>query len=309
MDIKIPHTFIIAVSGGVDSMVLLHMIKHQSELLPSFLRDDPHIIVAHVDHGIRDNSSRDREFVQKMASLYEYEYDFTELKLGQDTSEEEARIKRYEFLDKLKDKYKADAVVTAHHSDDVVETAIINMTRGTGRRGLSSLKSKPGRCRPLLTLSKADVLSYAKENSVEWNEDETNADTKYLRNKVRQVLATADKEWKDSFATHLQKISQTNDLLDTQIATMLQYRVKNKLVLARSWFIKLDHAVASELMLAFLKKALVQNIDKKLVERLVIALKVGKPGTSIDVDGESCVMLTKRSLRLVDRKTRKTRIV
>jgi len=309
MDIHVPHTFIIAISGGIDSMVLLHMIKHKSELLPSYLRDTPHIVVAHIDHGIRPNSYRDRECVHKVANQYGYEFEYIELELGTNASEEEARIKRYEFLDQLQNKYHADAVVTAHHSDDVVETAIINLTRGTGRKGLSSLKSIPGRSRPLLSLTKEEIIAYANEHSVGWNEDETNQDLRYLRNRVRIKLQDADQQWKDKFATQLQKISESNDLIDTQIATLLQYRLKGKQVLSRTWFVKLDHSMACEFMVAFLKKSQVQNIDKKLVERLVVLLKAGRPGIQIDIDADTCGMLTKRSLRLVDRKTRKTRIV
>jgi tRNA(Ile)-lysidine synthase len=91
--------------------------------------------------------------------------------------EELAREKRYEFMDMLVSKYRADAVVTAHHKDDVLETAIINISRGTGRRGLSSLKTRQGRSRPLLDLSKQQIIDYAKDNNIEWNVDETNSDS------------------------------------------------------------------------------------------------------------------------------------
>jgi tRNA(Ile)-lysidine synthase len=309
MDIKTPHTFIVAVSGGVDSCVLLHMIKHEYADLPDVLKNNPHIIVAHVDHGIRTHSSRDEAHVAELAKEYGYEYEFIELKLGKDASEEEARSKRYGFLDSLISKYHADAVVTAHHSDDVLETAIINLMRGTGRRGLSSLKTRPGRLRPLLELTKQQLIDYAHENSIVWNEDETNSNKKYLRNKVRGNLENAGEKWKVSFATELQKISVSNDLIDMQIANILQFKLRGKYILSREWFVKLDHLVASECMLAYLRKMQVQNIDRALVERLVVGLKAARPGSKLDVDGTTYALITKRSLRLVDRKTLKTRIV
>jgi hypothetical protein len=80
-------------------------------------------------------------------------------------------------------------------------------------------------------------------------------------------------------------------------------------VLSRSWFVKLDHAVACECMIAFLKKFQVQNIDRNLVERLVIALKAGTPGSRLDIDKTTVALITKRSLRLIDRQTLKTRVV
>lgn len=309
MDIKTPHTFIVAVSGGVDSCALLHMIKHQYDKLPDALLHDPHIVVAHVDHGIRDTSLRDKQHVESLAHDYGYEFESIELSLGKDAGEEEARIKRYEFLDNLRSKYHADAVVTAHHADDVLETAVINLVRGTGRRGLSSLKTGPHRLRPILDLTKDDLMQYAEQHKLAWNEDETNADLKYLRNRVRGALQGADTETKVEFATQLQKISETNDLLDQQIANILQYKLRGKPIISRSWFVKLDHLVACECMLAFLRKMQVQNIDRPLIERLVIALKAGRPGTKVDIDAKTIGLITKRSLRLVDRKTLKTRIV
>ena len=309
MDLPTPHTFIVAVSGGIDSCVLLHMIKNHYQGLSDVLREDPHIVVAHVDHGIRDNSSRDRLFVEKLATRYGYEFESTELRLGSGASEEEARTRRYEYLDGLVSKYHADGVVTAHHKDDVLETAVINITRGTGRRGLSSLRSRAGRVRPLLDMTKDELRSYAEENKLEWNEDETNNDTKYLRNRIRVTLSDANSEWKDKFATHLQKVSQVNDLLDTQIATILQYKLRGNSVLSRSWFVMLDHRMACEFMTAFLKKSQVQNIDRALVERLVIGLKAARPGSKLDIDKSTYALITKRSMRLIDKKTLKTHIV
>lgn len=309
MTLETPHTYIVAVSGGVDSCALLHMIHTRYDRLPDALLNAPHIVVAHVDHGMRPTSKRDRAHVEELSTSYGYEFESVELHLGDNTSEELARTKRYEFLDKLVSKYHADAVVTAHHADDVLETAVINMVRGTGRRGLSSLRSRQGRVRPLLDISKAELLAYAKDHSLVWNEDETNQDQSFLRNRVRKIINTSEQGWKSSFATQLQKITAVNDSLDIQIATVLQYRVRGKLVLSRNWVTKLDHALACEFMAAFLKKAHIQNIDRNLVERLVIGLKAGRPGTKLDVDSNTVALLTKRSLRLIDRKTLKTRIV
>jgi tRNA(Ile)-lysidine synthase len=309
MDLPTPHTFIVAVSGGVDSCVLLHMIKHHYEGLSDVLKESPHIIVAHVDHGIRDTSERDRLFVENLAKDYDYEFETIQLSLGENASEEEARNARYEFLDTLVSKYHADAVVTAHHKDDVLETAVINITRGTGRRGLSSLRSRSGRARPLLEIPKSILIDYAKSHGLEWHDDETNTDQKYLRNRIRTVLKQGDDEWKDKFATHLQKITHVNDLLDTQIATVLQYKLKGRAVVSRNWFVKLDHQVACEFMASFLRREKIQNIDKKLIETLVIGLKAAKPGTKLDIDKTTFALITKRSLRLIDRKTLRTRIV
>ena len=298
--------FVVAVSGGVDSCVLLHMLKSKSELLPPSLIKNTKIVVAHVDHGIRENSKRDRLFVEKLAKEYGFEFEYTDLSLGKDASENQARTKRYEFLEKVMKKHHAIGIITAHHGDDVLETAAINIIRGTGRKGLSSLKSSDLRIRPLLKLSKKQILDYAKDFGIKWNEDETNSEMKYLRNRIRRAFSSVESEKKEEFSDHLQKIAETNQYIDSQIMTLLRYRLKGKAVLSRSWFVKLDHTLAGEFMAAFLRLAKVQDIDSKLIERLVVSLKASKPGTKIDVDKNHVGLITKRSLRLVYRENLKT---
>ena len=125
-------TYVIAVSGGVDSVVLLDLMAQVSDCT---------LIVAHVDHGIRKDSHLDRQFVEKVANKYKLEFYYTEANLGANASEEAARKARYEFLRNIKDKTGARAIITAHHQDDLLETLILNVLRGTKRKGLSSLES------------------------------------------------------------------------------------------------------------------------------------------------------------------------
>ncbi len=172
-------TYIIAVSGGIDSVALLDRLGLQKNIT---------LIVAHFDHGIRSNSRDDEQFVASLAARYQLAYACERQELGNMASEEAARHARYDFLYRLKATHKAKAIITAHHGDDVVETMIINVIRGTGWRGLCSLKNTAGLCRPLLAFSKAQITAYAAERHLEWKEDSTNADEKYLRNAVRRQL-------------------------------------------------------------------------------------------------------------------------
>lgn len=194
-------------------------------------------------------------------------------------------------------------MVLAHHRDDVVETAVINIIRGTGRKGLSSLKSTPDKIRPLLHLTKSQVLQYASNNKLDWVEDETNSDPKYLRNKIRIALTKSDELEREKFATSLQKINEKNDLLESEIANLLQYKCRGKAVLSRSWFVLLPHSIATEVVHAILSRIKVQNIDSDKVERLTIAIKVAQPGSRHDIDRSSEMIITKRSARFVDRQS------
>jgi len=176
--------YIVAVSGGVDSVVLLHMLVHE--------RPNDELIVAHFDHGIRAESADDAMFVEQLAQQYGLLYESRREELGSDASEEHARSRRYTFLREMAQKHQG-TIVTAHHADDVVESIAINLTRGTGWRGLAVLDSADTE-RPLLDHKKADLIDYAKKYHLEWREDATNQDTKYLRNNLRQKLASLDED-------------------------------------------------------------------------------------------------------------------
>src|SRR5437764_343012 len=134
MDVVLPKPgkYVVAVSGGVDSVALLDMLARS---------DDLKLVVAHFDHGIRKDSAKDRKFVEDLAKNYDLPFVYEEGHLGSGTSEAVARGARYDFLHRVKKSHGAQAIITAHHQDDVLETAIINLLRGTGRKGLTSLTS------------------------------------------------------------------------------------------------------------------------------------------------------------------------
>ncbi|MCQ2568825.1 MAG: tRNA lysidine(34) synthetase TilS [Candidatus Saccharibacteria bacterium] len=174
---------ILAVSGGIDSVVMLHLLK-----------DDPDVIVAHFDHGIRPSSADDAVFVSQLAKKYHKLFFVGSAHLGANASEEMARRARYDFLFGLAERFDG-RVYTAHHSDDLVESAVINMLRGTGWRGLAALNDRRI-VRPLLDWSKSDIYEYATKNDLHFRLDQTNSDDKYLRNRVRESLRGASAEQK-----------------------------------------------------------------------------------------------------------------
>ncbi len=172
--------YLVAVSGGIDSVVLLSML----------VQDAKHeLIVAHLDHGIRPDSADDTRFVGALAKSYGLPFVTRREELGSGASEDVARSRRYAFLQEEAIKHDA-TLVTAHHSDDIVETIAINLTRGTGWRGIAVLGNAQV-VRPLLHLSKDDIRMYAKAERLEWAEDDTNSSDAYLRNRLRQKIATS----------------------------------------------------------------------------------------------------------------------
>ncbi len=168
--------YVVAVSGGVDSVVLLDLLAKQEGL---------QLIVAHFDHGVRDDSHLDAQLVEKLAAKYNLPFEVRREELGKKVSEDMARTRRYLFLNEVVNKYNAK-LITAHHADDVIETIAINLSRGTGWRGLACLDSHI--IRPMTDYYKSEIRQYASDNNLKWHEDSTNASDAYLRNRFRHQM-------------------------------------------------------------------------------------------------------------------------
>lgn len=169
-------TYLLAVSGGVDSMALLTVMKS--------LKPQARIVVMHVHHGDHSNKDyRDQsyELIQKNCDHLEFIKSEHELK-----NEDEMRSFRLSFFEKMKQKYQTSFYLTAHHQDDVLETWLIKMIRGSGVDSLSQFSEWNGKIfRPFYSLSKQDLIKYASGKKVTWIADPTNEVNDYLRNWLR----------------------------------------------------------------------------------------------------------------------------
>jgi len=285
--------YIVAVSGGVDSVVLLDILAQR---VPA-----ERLVVAHFDHGIRDDSVQDRLFVEALARSYGLRFVYGEAKLGPGASEVAARDARYGFLRRTVKGHGASHIITAHHQDDLLETAIINMLRGTGRKGLAALRSRDDLYRPLLPTPKAHILAYAEKYGLRWREDSTNANQDYLRNYVRQrIMPKFDAAARRELLGLIDRIGTSNTEIDGLLEAELQ-RQPGYGVLDREWFIMLPHAVAREAMAAWLRQAGTAGFDRKALERLTVAAKTSLPGKQIDINKEQVMVVSKDELRIVRR--------
>lgn len=273
--------YLVAVSGGVDSIVLLDMLA----------KAEHRLIVAHVDHGIRgEESAADARFVRALAKKYQVPFVMTELHLGASASEEQAREGRYEFLFAQAEKFGA-TVATAHHRDDLVETVALNLTRGTGWRGLGVL-DRSSITRPLLALTKAQLYNYALKNRLEWVEDATNGTDAYLRNRLRAKLARAKVDEK-----------QIADLRSSQLQLRCDIDREAARVAARAhhsrYFINmLDTTVAAEVLGAQIAaKYGYRPVRQQLVAGLH-AIKTAKPGTEYQLGQGITLKFTARNYTL-----------
>lgn len=151
------------------------------------------IVVAHFDHGIRENSAEDAKFVRRVAKEYGVELRSDKAELGAGASEAEAREKRYKFLLQVAAEVGGE-IWTAHHLDDLIETVTINFLRGTGWRGLAGL-GREGVRRPFLEtemfyepMDRVAIFEYAAKRNLRFREDPSNSWDEYLRNRVRQKM-------------------------------------------------------------------------------------------------------------------------
>jgi tRNA(Ile)-lysidine synthase len=194
---------LLAVSGGMDSMVLLHAF-HQLQFT---------VGVAHCNFQLRDyESDEDQHFVQSIAKslaipIFVKEFETATIANEQKSSiQVTARTLRYDWFYELLTKESYDYIVTAHHLDDSLETFLINLSRGTGLEGLTGIPVQNDKIfRPLLPFSREEIENYAITNNVKWRDDSSNASEKYLRNKFRHSIVPILKEINPTFLDSFQK--------------------------------------------------------------------------------------------------------
>nr|WP_315142501.1 tRNA lysidine(34) synthetase TilS [uncultured Flavobacterium sp.] len=203
----------LAVSGGLDSMVLVHL----------FQQLDFEIAILHCNFQLRGlESFGDQNFIQNYAQennipIFITQFDTTafakDYKLSTQVA---ARELRYSWFYEQLEANNFDYLLTAHHADDTIETFLINLTRGTGLEGLTGIPKQNDKViRPLLCFTRQEIEDYAKENKIEWREDSSNASDKYLRNKIRHHLIPILKELNPNFMDSFQNTQ--NYLQDAQM--------------------------------------------------------------------------------------------
>ena len=261
--------YLAAVSGGIDSVVLLDMLVTAGA---------HKVTVAHFDHGIRDDSAADARFVEELAAHYGVPCVTARAELGRGASEAAARQARYVFLEREANARGA-VIATAHHADDVAETIALNLTRGTGWRGLAVL-DHPERIRPLLTMTKAELRAYALAHRLEWVEDSTNAELTYLRNRLRRVIAEklAPDAWRD-----LGALRQQQCVLKAEIDAEVRRFLRGDATYRRYFFTVIDDRVAVELLRAAVASVAGHGPTRPQAERALLAIKTAPGGTTTDV--------------------------
>ena len=263
--------YILAVSGGVDSVTLLDLAAHSKIFSDAKFPDD--FAVAHFEHGIRDiDSKKDAEFVCDLAAKYRVQFVVNHGNLGPNCSEEIAREKRYDFLRKVANNAK---IVTAHHRDDLIETIVMNLIRGTGWRGLAPMNNLQI-LRPLLNLSKFEIVNYALENGLNWVEDATNFSPNYFRNRVRDFLVHVSEEDKQKLLGLYEKQRKLRREIEQEIGNFCDTN-ETEQSLSRYFLTMIDEKAAMEI----LHKASSGKLTRPQLRQVLLFAKTAVPNKQL----------------------------
>lgn len=211
---------LVAVSGGPDSVVLLDAL-HQEGFS---------VVVAHCNFHLRGEASDgDAEFVKQLSEKYQvpyYQVDFDTEREARERGvsiEMAARDLRYEWFERVADETDCELIAVAHNADDAVETFFLNLTRGSGLQGLSGMAELRGRVvRPLLQVSRKQIMEYIAENELDYRIDATNLETVYTRNKIRHnvipQLAEINPSFLDTMANNMRFIASAQGIVEAYAA-------------------------------------------------------------------------------------------
>lgn len=210
---------IVSCSGGPDSMCLLKLLLDNT--------DNVNIICAHVNHCVREESVEEEEFVKNFCKKNNIIFELLKIEEYNGNFHNDARVQRYTFLKMLADKYNASKIFTAHHGDDLIESILMRITRGSnlnGYKGFEKSKkvNKYNFIKPLVYVDKKTILEYNKNNGIEYRIDKTNDSLEYTRNKFRHLILPNLKQIDDNihlkFLKFSEKISEYDDFVRNYIS-------------------------------------------------------------------------------------------
>lgn len=284
---------ILAVSGGIDSMVLLDIF---------YKKEPENILVAHFNHGTRDSADLDMTFVENKCKNLKIPFEYSKLILGEGVSEEEARQKRYEFLYHVANKYHG-IIYTAHHLDDMIESVAINLIRGTGWRGLTPFGNSKIK-RPLVELGyfKQDILRYAAVNQIKFRQDPTNYSDNYLRNRIREKLKECSLDLRKMIIEKCLKQREIREQIES-----LNFEICNRLLIndtynkqeidsssslkfRKDFFIKEDEVVLEEILRYIcLKKSIA--LTRPQLDDFIYAVKTYKTNKKFNLPKDKMAVI------------------
>ena len=297
-------TIVIGLSGGPDSMCLLDILLSLKKKL--------NIICAHINHNIREESKDELEFVKKYCEDKNITIEtttFAKKSNESNYSEQELREKRYEYFVQIINKHNADYLFTAHHGDDLIETVLMRLTRGSTLKGYSGFQVETQKenykvIKPLIYTTKDEIDEYNKENNVPSVIDKTNKEDIYTRNRYRNhILPFLKNENKNVHLKYLKFSKELNEyyeFVNTLINKELNKRYKNN-ILDITEFNKLEKLFQTKIIENVLDSIYIDNlylVNDRHVELIIDMINRSKPNIEINLPANVRVIKSYNQLKI-----------
>ncbi len=248
---------IVATSGGPDSMCLLHLLKNNFK---------NKIICAHVNHGLRKESLKEAKSLKKYCQINNIIFEYMKIDnyTNNKFSESEGRSKRYQFFNKLLKKYHAKYIMTAHHGNDLEETILMRLVRGSNLKGYAGiLRVNNHLVRPLLSVTKEEILKYNKSNNLEYFIDSSNECENYTRNRFRKniipLLEKEDKNVHKKFLKFSEELNKYNNYINKIINLKID-NIYNDGIININNLLKEDEFIQEKII-----EYVIENIQKEYI--------------------------------------------
>ena len=285
-NIEPKQNIVLAISGGPDSMVMFDLfLKLRDEL-------ELTLVCAHVNHSLREESKEEYEFVKSFCEKNNVIFEGTIFENYSSNIECEAHNRRYKFFEELIKKYNASYLVTAHHGDDLVETILMKITRGSsldGYVGFNKISDRDGYkiIRPLVYYTKDEILKYAKDNNIEYRLDKTNESDNYTRNRYRNhVLPVLKNENKDIHLKYLkfsEEIDKTSKFINRYVSDIYSKVCENNII-DLTKLLEEDDYIIEKVIYEYLKNIYQEDfnlIESKHIKNILSIIHSNKPNLEV----------------------------
>ena len=285
--LSINDVVVVGVSGGPDSMCLLHLLNDLKDELKL------KIIVAHMNHKVRKEADQEEEYVKKYANDNSLIFELYELKEKINSNfHSEARIIRYKFFEELVNKYNASFVMTAHHADDLIETILMRIGRGSNLKGYSGFeiltqKENYKVVKPLIYYTKNEIIKYMNDNNYKYFIDNTNNEDDFLRNRYRHNILPKLKEENENIHEKYYKYSKVlldaDNFINKYINNLLN-KIYQEEKLDIELFKKEDEYIQRRLIEFILSTIYIDDlykVDDHIVDEIIKIIYSKKPNLSI----------------------------
>ena len=287
---------VVGVSAGPDSMALLYILNDLRKKIGF------KIVVAHVNHNVREESKEEAEFLNNYCNENNIPFEMMVIaKYGDDNFHNEARNIRYDYYDELINKYHANYLMTGHHADDLMETILMRIVRGSTLRGYSGFSDLVDMgnykiARPLISVTKQELEDFDKVKNIPYRVDKSNFKDKYTRNRYRKnilpFLKSEDKLVHEKFIKFSNQIRECDDFIERMVAKEIDNVYENGIILVDKF--KLVEPVIGKRIIDYIFSMIYRDdiieIDSRHVDLVIKAIYSNRASVSFNLPNEYMVV-------------------